>query len=160
MPGPEPSACPRHPHPKPPQTRGAVSKVAPPLYYPASSASTSAAAETILDPASLVLSRVRVDGWDVTRGSKGRKGGGGGGRVVGARCEGGEQPGLANRRRNIGWWRARLLVCVLYLAVILALIIYIEAARVVMVPITVFLIVLSLALFVIILFCVCFVVFL
>lgn len=159
MPGPEPSVCPRHPHPRLPQTRGAVSKVSPSLYYPASSASTSAAPETILDPSSLVLSRVRVDGWDVTRGSKGRSSGGGG-RVVGARCEGEEQPGLANRRGNIGWWRARLLVCVLYLAVILGLIIYIEAARVVMVPITVFLIVLSLALFVIILFCVCFVIFL
>lgn len=158
MPGPEPSVCPRHPHPRLPPTQGAVSKVAPSL-YPASSASTSAAPETVLDPSSLVLSRVRVDGWDVTRGSKGRSGGGGG-RVVGARCEGDEQPGPANRRGNIGWWRARLLVCVLYLAVILGLIIYIETARVVMVPITIFLIVLSFALFFIILFCVCFVVFL
>lgn len=161
MPGAEPSACPRHPHPRLPEVRGAVSKVAPSLYYPAPSASTSAAPETLLDPSGLILSRVRVDCWDVAQVSKSqRSSGGGDSRVVGARCEGGEQPGQTTRRRNLGWWRARLLVCVLYLAIILGLIIYIEAARVVMVPITVFLIVLSLALFVIILFCVCFVVFL
>lgn len=143
------SACPRHPHPRPPDARGAVSKVPP--SFPAS-ASTSAS-ETLLDPSSLILPRVRVD-WDVTQGQRS-----GGTKGVGSRPEGIEQ-GLANRRRNVGWWRARLLVCVLYLAIVLGLIIYIEAARVVMVPITVFLIVLSLALFVIILFCVCFVVFL
>lgn len=160
MPGAKHSACPRHPKPRLPDAQGAVRKAAPSVCYSASSASTSAAPETLLDPSNLVLSRVRVDCRDVAQVSKGPRGGGGGSKVVGARSDGDEQGGLANRRRNIGWWRARLLVCVLYLAVILGLIIYIEAARVVMVPITVFLIVLSLALFVIILFCVCFVVFL
>lgn len=161
MPGAKPSACPRHPHPRLSDPRGALSKVAPSLWYPASSPSTSAAPETLLDPSALILSRVRVDSWGTGKVPKvQRSGGGGDSKVVGARPECGEQPGLAARRRNLGWWRARLLVCVLYLAIVLGLIIYIEAARVVMVPITVFLIVLSLALFVIILFCVCFVVFL
>lgn len=57
-------------------------------------------------------------------------------------------------------WNTSLVLSTLLLAVILSLLIYVETSRMVMVPITIFLIVLSLVLFFFILFCVCFVVFL
>lgn len=159
MPRVDPPVCPRH-QLRLSEAQVAAYKVASSLYYPASSAPPAATSGTLSEPSGLILARVNVDCKNTTPISRALKSGVGGSDGAGTRPEGGDHSGQTNRGRHLGWWRARLLVCVLYLAVLLGLIIYIETARLVMVPITVFLIVLSLALFVIILFCVCFVVFL
>lgn len=160
MPRVDPSACPRHPL-RLSEAPVAAYKVASSLYHPASAASPALPFTASSESSSLVLARANLDCENTTPISRVlRSGSVGGSGSAGTRPEIGDHSGHTSRGRQLRWWRARLLVCVLYLAVVLALIIYIESARLVMVPITVFLIVLSLALFVIILFCVCFVVFL
>lgn len=159
MPRVDPPVCPRH-QLRLSEAQAAAYKVASSLYYPASSSSPATTSGALSEPSGLILARVNVESKNTTPISRVLRSGVGGSGSVGTRPEGENHSGQISRGRQLGWWRARLLVCVLYLAVLLGLIIYIETARLVMVPITVFLIVLSLALFVIILFCVCFVVFL
>ena len=159
MPRVDPPVCPLHQLMLSEATVAAY-KVASSLYYPASSGSSPVASGALSKSSGLLLARANVDCENTTPISRVLRSGVGGSDDAGTRPESGDHSGQISRGRQLGWWRARLLVCVLYLAVLLGLIIYIEAARLVMVPITVFLIVLSLALFVIILFCVCFVVFL
>ena len=57
------------------------------------------------------------------------------------------------------WWGARLIFYSLYFCVLIAVIVYTEISKMAVVPITVFLIVISLAFFFFILCCVCFVVY-
>ena len=59
----------------------------------------------------------------------------------------------------VGWWGVRIFLYSFYLGVLVILLSYTHVATMTMVPITVFLIVLSVVLFVFILFCVCFIVF-
>lgn len=60
---------------------------------------------------------------------------------------------------SVGWWGVRIFLYSFYLGVLIILLTYTHVATSRMVPITVFLIVLSVVLFVFILFCVCFIVF-
>lgn len=60
---------------------------------------------------------------------------------------------------SIGWWGIRIFLYTFYVGVLIILLTYIYVATEKMVPINVFLIVLSVVLFVFILFCVCFIVF-
>lgn len=67
---------------------------------------------------------------------------------------------VGESNRTTCWcWSSKLVFYTVYLCAVFLVVFFTEAARMEMVPITVFLIVLSLALFLFILFCVCFIIF-
>ncbi|MPC70526.1 hypothetical protein E2C01_064777 [Portunus trituberculatus] len=110
MPRLDPSACPRHSL-RLSEAPVATYKVASSLYHPASATSPAPPFKTLSESSSLILARVNVDCESTNPISRVlRSGGAGGSDGAGTRPEIGDHSGHTSRGRQLGWWRARLLV--------------------------------------------------